>query len=134
MNGASDHLIALGDEAGRQVARDAGSVCQTSGWVMGCRRDDVGGAAGVPQKAGDLAALPKSAALPWRLSDDGPGATRAIPMGPSSETRHITGLTPGAKGVFFRSRRWPAVGATQEKSGGQPAKAVRLERLLLPAC
>jgi hypothetical protein len=31
--------------------------------VMGCRREDVRGAAGVPQKAADFAAPPKSAAL-----------------------------------------------------------------------
>jgi len=30
--------------------------------------------------------------LPWRLSDDGPGASRAISMGPSSETLHNSSL------------------------------------------
>src|SRR5262249_4729253 len=44
--------------------------------------------------------------LPWRLSDDGPGASGNVATGPSSETLHINGLlrcTTGSEKLISRA-------------------------------
>jgi hypothetical protein len=50
--------------------------------------------------------------LPWRLSDDGPGASCTVREGPSSETLHNSGLMHRSKRLaLFDPRRRARAGS-----------------------
>ena len=57
--------------------------------------------------------------LPWRLSDDGPVRGDRLPMGPSSETLHTSGLPRCKKiGRSTRHEAPTAIGCPQYGLGG----------------